>query len=81
MKETERMMNIIHTNCKRKQLANMEKEENCKKREKKQQRRTLVILAILFVATLVILGIYTNKQVKGCMDQGNSYEFCRYAGE
>ena len=81
MKETERMMNIIHANCKRKQLAKMENEKNIQKREKKQRRIELIGLAIILITTLVIIGIFTNKQVKGCMEQGGTYEFCRYAGE
>ena len=80
-KDTMKMLKIIEENKKKYQLAEMEKKINIQKREKKEFRKRMIILSILMIAILIFLGIYTNKHVKDCMDHGNSYEFCKFAGE
>lgn len=81
MNETKKMMDIIHQNCKKKQLerklSKMENEKNLKKREYK----SIAILLILAIAVITLGILYNEKQIKNCMELGGSENFCRYAGE
>ena len=80
MKETEKMLDIIHKNCKAKQI---EREEEIAKKENKKNRnkKEIVILIIILAIVLGLIGIFNRHNLQSCMDQGGSYEFCRYAGE
>ena len=80
MKETEKMLEIIHKNCKAKQE---ERAIEVEKKEKKRNRniREIVILVIILAIIVGLIGIFNKHQLESCMDQGGTYEFCRYAGE
>ena len=81
MNETNKMFNIIHQNCKEKQMqrkvAEIEKEKNSKKREYKN----IAILVVLTLAVITLFFVHQEREIKNCMDQGGSEAFCRYAGE
>ena len=81
MNETEKMLEIIHNNRNKLYKENKEKEEKRINKEKKQRRKELIILAVIGFALLIALHVYTERQVKGCMEDGYSENFCRYAGE
>ena len=72
MKESKEMLEIIHKN---------HKKEQKRRKEKKQRRIEIILLSLLGIAILTALHIYTEKQVKNCMADGYSENFCRYAGE
>ena len=81
MNETKKMMDIIHQNCKKKQLerklSKMENEKNLKKRE----RKYIALFIIALIGFIAVFTLYNEKQVKNCMELGGSENFCRYAGE
>ena len=81
MNETNKMMNIIHDNCKKEKAIRQIQKEIKNKKEKQAKRKEMICLLVAMVVVLVLLGIYTNKQVKDCMDDGYSETFCKYAGE
>lgn len=81
MNEDQKMLEIIHKNCKQEQeKREISKTENDKNR-KKRERRLIFILVFLFIAMIVSFVIYNEQEVKNCMDSGMSENFCRYAGE
>ena len=81
MKETEKMLDIIHKNRNKIYNERQAKEE----KEKKEDKRFKVILTIGCLVAMLLVGVvackYTERQVKNCMESGKSETFCRYAGE
>lgn len=81
MKETEKMLEIIHKHRNEVYQQNKAKEEQ----EKKLDKKFKVILTISCLVAIMLVGIvackYTERQVKNCMESGKSETFCRYAGE
>lgn len=76
MKETEKMLEIIHKNCK-------EHKQEIAKKENKQSRnkREIIFLIIIIAIILGLIALINKHNLQGCMDKGGTYEFCRYAGE
>ncbi len=81
MKETEKMLEIIHENCKRKQERELIKAKKQEKKEKNHRRLELVVMGIALIAVIILGHLYNEKSVKGCMEAGHTENFCRYAGE
>ena len=81
MKETEKMLEIIHENCKRKQERELIKAKKQEKKEKKNKRIELIVMGIALIAVIILGHLYNEKSVKGCMEAGHTENFCRYAGE
>lgn len=81
MNESEKMLDIIHENCKKEQNKREIKEAKKEKKEKRNRRIELICLAVAFVVILILGCMYKERQVKNCMEQGGSENFCRYAGE
>ena len=79
MKETKEMMEIIHNN--RKKVY----EENIKANTKKESHKKNIKAIVIAFITLTLLGIglyaFNENQVKGCIENGHSENFCRFAGE
>lgn len=91
-KDEEKLMNAIHENYKNsrmennmnKQLEEISKKESEISKKAKEKRTNLITKLALVVALIIIvfLGIkYNEKEVKSCMESGNSEMFCRFAGE
>lgn len=81
MNESDKMLEIIHENCrKEREKRNISKIEN-KKNLHKGDKKLMFILVFLFIAMLVSFVIYNEKSIKNCMKTGRSEIFCRYAGE
>lgn len=81
MKETNKMLEIIHTNRKRVYEAKLEQQNKEKKEDKKFK---IILFVTCFTAMLLILvamSCYNERQVANCMESGKSESFCRYAGE
>ena len=81
MKETEKMLEIIHENCKRKQERELIKAQKQEKKEKNQRRIELIVMGIALITVIILGHLYNEKSVKGCMESGHTENFCRYAGE
>ena len=81
MNESEKMLEIIHKNCKKEQEKMRLKKEVNEKKKKRFFKLKAILLIILFIAIVVSFISYNEKEVKNCMDSGNSENFCRYAGE
>ena len=81
MKETEKMLEIIHNNRKQKYEENLKKEESFKKQNKRTNLFIKVVLAMVVVTVLVAYTKYANDQVNNCVEAGNSKEYCIYAHE
>lgn len=46
-----------------------------------KEKKEMIILALLGIAILTALHVYREKEIKNCMADGFSENFCRYAGE
>ena len=91
-KDEEKLMNAIHENYRNtrmennmnRQLEEISKKESEISKKAKEKRTNLITKLALVVALIIIvfLGIkYNEKEVKSCMESGNSETFCRFAGE
>ena len=81
MNEDEKMLEIIHENCKKEQNKREVRESIKQKKEKNRRRIELICLVVAFIVILILGCMYNERQVKNCMEQGGSENFCRYAGE
>ena len=79
MKETDKMLEIIHENCRKQKVAKFERE--VAKKENHKKRILITVLVVAFIAVLVMFDKYNESQIKNCMEAGHSENFCRYAGE
>ena len=77
MNESQKMLNIIHNNCKKEQerIATMEKNN------KKRDIKTIVFLIIGILITLTLIGLINKHNLETCIKNGGTETFCRYAGE
>lgn len=81
MKESEKMLEIIHVNCRKEQQKLRQKEIKQEKKEKNHKRIEMTCLIVAFIMLIILGHLYNEKSVKGCMEKGGSETFCRYAGE
>ena len=81
MKESEKMLEIIHANCRKEQEKLRAREEKKARKEKNHRRIELICLVSAFIAVLFLGYLYNEHSVKGCIEKGGSENFCRYAGE
>ena len=86
--ETQKIMNAIHNNWlkKRQEKETIERKQaaarkKIEQKEKRQEKVWLLSLVFIMIVTLILFGIWENKNVKDCMKEGYSETFCRYAGE
>lgn len=79
MNESQKMLNIIHNNCKKEQdrVAKMEN----KKSRKKRDIKGIIILIILLALILGIIALINKHNLETCIKNGGSETFCKYAGE
>ena len=75
MKETDKMLEIIHNNCKK------QKQIIKKAEQKKERNKWLIGLLVVGVIILAVMTLYNEKQISNCIESGKSETFCRYAGE
>lgn len=75
MKETDKMLEIIHNNCKK------QKQITKKAEQKKERNKWLIGLLVVGVIILAVMTLYNEKQISNCIESGKSETFCRYAGE
>ena len=75
MKETDKMLEIIHNNCKK------QKQITKKEEQKKERNKLLIGLLVVGVIILTVMTLYNEKQISNCIESGKSEMFCRYAGE
>lgn len=75
MKETDKMLEIIHNNCKK------QKQITKKVEQKKERNKWLIGLLVVGVIILAVMTLYNEKQISNCIESGKSETFCRYAGE
>ena len=85
MKETEKMFNVIHDNRKKVYDQKIEAEEEARKKEKKETRKNNIKrIFIGFILTTLIVSLaylFNEKEIRNCMEDGYSENFCRFAGE
>ena len=75
MKETDKMLEIIHNNCKK------QKQITKKENQRKECNKWLMRILVVGVIILAIMTFYNEKQINDCIESGKSETFCRYAGE
>ena len=78
--EDEKMLDIIHKNYSDMRMNRLMDQQNSKIKvaaiEKKNNRRTAIIMGIIFISVCIFMFIFSQSQVDSCVAAGHDRDWC-----